>query len=92
MPSPEAKFLAPDDLVPVPDGKGADERASYLAKLKEIFPPAVVEVADLERRVAALEERARREDQESAGKERLGEMGLVFPEFGAVFPPRPPRR
>lgn len=35
--------------------------------------------ADLERRVADIEDRLRREDQERAAKQRLRELGLVFP-------------
>jgi hypothetical protein len=34
---------------------------------------------DLERRVADLEDRQRRQDQEAAAKTRLRQMGLVFP-------------
>lgn len=41
--------------------------------------PTQPDYADLERRIADLEDRARREDMINASKERLKEMGLVFP-------------
>jgi len=48
--------------------------------LMAAFPPQpAIDLPDLERRVADIEERLRREDQERAAKGRLRELGLVFP-------------
>jgi hypothetical protein len=45
-----------------------------------LTPSPSVDFADLERRVADLEERARRDDRELAAKSRLKELGFVFPQ------------
>lgn len=37
------------------------------------------DIADLERRIADLEERAMRQDKEAAARDRLKAMGLVLP-------------
>jgi hypothetical protein len=42
-------------------------------------PQPAIDLPDLERRVADIEDRLRREDQEQAAKGRLRELGLVFP-------------
>jgi hypothetical protein len=41
--------------------------------------PPVVDIADLERRVADLEDRARREDAAESSKQRLEALGFKFP-------------
>lgn len=44
-----------------------------------------VDLADLERRVADLEDRARREDVARASKERLEAIGFKFPKKATVL-------
>ncbi len=46
--------------------------------LKILKPSPAVDYADLERRIADLEDRARRQDRQEDSRRRLSEMGFVF--------------
>ena len=64
--------------MPSPDQMKADQTISPLLRdmLKALPQP---DIHDLERRIADLEDRARKQDQGDASKERLRKLGLVFP-------------
>jgi hypothetical protein len=63
--------------IPSPSFRTSAERALVAPKYPEVSPTH--DLADLERRVAALEERFRLADAAELTKDRLREFGLVFP-------------
>lgn len=68
--------------MPAPDQWKSQSASPVLKEMFKALPTP--DLMDLERRVADLEDRARREDQTDAAKDRLRTMGLVFPRTKAA--------